>query len=141
MNDIDIRIRQFSLKDVRAYLKMDTAEHNQDTISVIVDSILCGLPLPTIIICDDWEDDSSDVMKADILLGHHIIFNLLEFFNNKISIGELKRLPDYSHTNFNDLPFYLQNRIEDVLINVIVLGGDTTQIQKEYILNMYSTLR
>jgi hypothetical protein len=117
----DIKCEYISI--FRLLEEMKSLEANKLSISeypIIIETILIRFPLPQLIISID-----NPIVKGknwECVLNKHILQGVKNFIAGRYKLSNLKYLKDYENCYFDDLPTYIQGRIEGYKINCCVLS-------------------
>jgi len=97
--------------------------------SELIESILMGIPLPTIY----FSQDNSGQLQ--IIKGKECLFTIFDFINSKFKLSTLTLLSDLKDKSFTDLYGNQQIDIEDCIVMTYIVKPPTPTIIKKYIFN------
>lgn len=87
----------------------------------LVESILMGIPIPTIYLFE-MKDGTKQVVD-----GRQRISAILNFLNNKFSLKDLKILPQCNGKTFSELDFKMQGIFEDYQLSFYIIQPPTPE--------------
>jgi hypothetical protein len=93
--------------------------------SKFVESLLLGLPTPSIFVADlrpKKEENDDDLGRLEIIDGCQRIRTLNRFLNNELKLSGLKKLQKLNNFKFRDLPLARQRRLNRTAIRMIILS-------------------
>ena len=102
--------------------------------SKFIESILLGLPIPSIYVADISEEllgennlETEDLARWEIIDGTQRIRTLARFINQKLRLKGLEKLTKLEGFLFSDLPLARQRRFKRVSIRIIELTENTDE--------------
>ncbi|RLD62698.1 MAG: hypothetical protein DRI84_10595 [Bacteroidetes bacterium] len=144
MHPSDIRIGQ---NEYRAYqltkfiqdgrLKLEEKKNwNNKNMSMSIESILLGLTMTPIYI------DASNPESWFVLDGRKRLQSLYRFFNGNFALTELEFFPDLNDCEFSDLPYPLQNKLEEALFTIYSINqGVSERVRLSLVLRIVPDLK
>lgn len=102
--------------------------------SKFIESILLGLPIPSIYVADISEElleennsETEDLARWEIIDGTQRIRTLARFINKKLKLQGLEKLTELNDFLFSDLPLARQRRFKRTSIRIIELTKNTDE--------------
>ncbi|GAB2690970.1 hypothetical protein GCM10027018_08320 [Paenibacillus thermoaerophilus] len=93
--------------------------------SKLVESILIGIPIPVIYLCEEKENEFS------VIDGQQRITSFVRFLKNEFALVGLNKLPKMNNLYFRDLNKTLQRRLNSKSLKVICLSKDSQDLKYE----------
>lgn len=147
---IKFKIKPFRIADlVEKYKKNQfyIPDYQRDDVwsypmkSKFIESVLLGLPIPDIYVCETKEDDENydSVAQFEVIDGSQRLRSLVRFTENDFYLTSLDTVKELNDLFFKDLTDFRKDKFYDVTINVIILHPDTTEEVKNQMFDRINT--
>lgn len=97
--------------------------------SKFIESILLGLPIPDMFVCETKENDENfeQVTQFEVIDGSQRLRTLAKFVSNKFHLKNLEVIKELEGFHYSDLTDFRKDKFNDVTIDVIILHSDTSE--------------
>ncbi|MEQ9620529.1 DUF262 domain-containing protein [Coleofasciculus chthonoplastes] len=95
--------------------------------SKFIESVLLGLPIPSIFVADSSAEDDKEDARLEIIDGTQRIRTLARFINNELELSNLKKLSNLNDFTFADLLPSRQRRFKRSTIRMIQLTEEADE--------------
>lgn len=114
----------YSRQDLRSQIILDSDFQRESVWSTkqkseLIESVLMGLPLPSMYL---YEDKYANLIVVD---GRQRLTAFFEYLNDKFALSDLNILQDVSKKKFSDLPPLYQSKLEDFQVIAQVIKPPT----------------
>ncbi len=99
--------------------------YNDKQASKLVESVLLGIPIPTIYLCQE-EDNTYSVID-----GQQRITSLVKYLKNEFALSGLKELNELNGKFFKDLPKDIQKKLKASSLSTISLLNESSYLKYE----------
>jgi len=108
--------------------------------SKFIESILLGLPIPDIFVCQTKENEDYDqVAQFEVIDGSQRLRTILLFVKEKFSLKNLESIKELDGFYYSDLTESRKEKFNDVTIDVIILHSDTSEEVKNAMFDRINT--
>lgn len=94
---------------------------SQERQSKMIESIILGLPIPSIFVAED------EYGRLEIVDGSQRIRTLNAFLNGDLQLTNLKKITSLNDKTYSDLAESRQRKFKNTSVSMIILSEDTTQ--------------
>ena len=147
---IRFKIKPFRVEDlVEKYKKLQfyIPDYQREDVwsfsmkSKFIESVLLGLPIPDIFVCEtkENEDDYDLVAKFEVIDGSQRLRTLEGFVNGKFFLKNLETVKELEGFYYNDLADFRKEKFKDVTIDIIILDSETSEEVKNEMFDRINT--
>lgn len=99
--------------------------YDEKNASRLVESVLMGIPIPTIYLCEELDGTYS------IIDGQQRMTSFVKFLKNEFTLKGLEELTEFNGKKFRDLDKTVQRNLKSVTLNTIVLKKESQDLKYE----------
>lgn len=141
----DVSVRQISISviELLSWQKKGRVELNpsyqrkfrwsESQQSKLIESIVLGLPLPSIFFYSDGRSSNFEVMD-----GLQRITTLLEFFNDSLCLKDLEQIPSLNGLKYSDFPVATQFDLEGSRLDLQILISESLETKYDLFIRLNS---
>jgi uncharacterized protein with ParB-like and HNH nuclease domain len=109
--------------------------------SKFIESVLLGLPIPDIFVCETKEDDEDydTIAQYEVIDGSQRLRTLAGFVAGKFHLTKLESVKELEDFNYEDLTDFRKDKFKDVTIDIIILSSDTSEEVKNAMFDRINT--
>lgn len=99
--------------------------YNEKDASRLIESVLMGIPIPTIYLCEELDGTYS------IIDGQQRMTSFVKFLKNEFPLKGLEELTEFNGKKFRDLNKVFQRNLKSATLNTIVLKKESQELKYE----------
>lgn len=128
--------RQFYIPD---YQREDVWSFSMK--SKFIESVLLGLPIPDIFVCEtkENEDDYDLIAQFEVIDGSQRLRTLAGFVGGRFFLKNLETVKELEGFYYEDLTDFRKDKFNDVTIDIIILDSETSEEVKNAMFDRINT--
>jgi Protein of unknown function DUF262 len=109
--------------------------------SKFIESVLLGLPIPDIFVCETKENDEDygQIAKFEVIDGSQRLRTLAGFVSNKFRLTKLETVKALDGFHYSKLTDFRKDKFNDVTIDIIILHSETSEEVKNAMFDRINT--
>ncbi len=109
--------------------------------SKFIESVLLGLPIPDIFVCETKENDEDydQIAKFEVIDGSQRLRTLAGFVGNRFRLTKLETVKALDGFHYAELTDFRKDKFNDVTIDIIILHSETSEAVKNAMFDRINT--